>query len=74
MTKPTIKEYKEAKKNTQNLQHWISKERQTIDDLLEQIITCKVNIKRYEQALDNNAHVINTYEIYEELEKEREAK
>lgn len=68
---PTAEEYEKAKSNIKHIKTLIRYEQETIDGLLDKIIQCRQTITRYEGVIRSNQNVIDAYELYKELTKEK---
>lgn len=68
MTKPSKKEYDQAKKNVKLLKDTITSSRKKIMELVDKISLENQTLKNYEKDIEENQKVVNLYELYKEIE------
>lgn len=71
MAIPTREEYEQAKGKVESIKNWIRYEQETIDGLLDRIIQCRQTIAKYKEAIRSNRNVIDAYEAYQKILKEK---
>ena len=72
MAKPTEQEYQDALKSANLYTDWIRMTRERIDDLIDQIIDLRENQLCYQSSYNEAREIIERYNIYKELEKEKQ--
>lgn len=72
MAKPTNTEYRKAKEDIQSISYWLSLEKERLEKLLDDVCNSRKLIKGYQNLLNEKRYIVDKYEVYEELEKEKE--
>ena len=71
MAKPTEQEYRDAVENKAIFLDWLRRENKRRDELLDELLDVRSTIRLYVEQIEKMNEIIQIYEIYKEIENER---
>lgn len=71
MNKPTKEEYEKALKDSECAVNWIRIENKRQEELLDELVIIRNNLKAHKEYLEKRKEIIQTYQIYEEIENKQ---